>query len=123
MRSAIEAGEGLGINMWKKAALVIVALVGLAWLAARIFAPGCVISTRETRERILQQDLFIVRQIISQYTLDNHKRPQSLDDLVGARYLKQMPTDPTTGRNDTWVLEWSDDPETPGIIGIHSGHR
>jgi hypothetical protein len=28
-----------------------------------------------------------------------------------------------TSRNDTWVLERSDDPKTPGIIGIHSGHR
>jgi hypothetical protein len=30
-----------------------------------------------------------------------------------------------TGRNDTWVVEWSNDPKMPGIVGIRSGagHR
>jgi general secretion pathway protein G len=61
-----------------------------------------------------------MNQILNQYTLDNHKHPLSLDDLVAAGYLKQMPTDPMAERNDTWVLEWSDDPKTPGIVGIRS---
>jgi general secretion pathway protein G len=61
-----------------------------------------------------------MRQILDQYSLDNHKHPQSLDDLLTAGYLKQMAVDPMTGRNDTWVLEWSDDPMTPGITGIRS---
>ena len=106
--------------MWKKGALIALALVGLAWLGVEVLVPSYVTSPRENRERILRQDLFAMNQILSQYTLDNHKHPQSLDDLVAAGYLKQMPTDPTTGRNDTWVLEWSDDPKTPGIIGIRS---
>jgi general secretion pathway protein G len=109
--------------MWKKGTLIALAVVGLAWLGVKVFVPSHVTSPRENRERILRQDLFTMNQILSQYTLDNHKHPQSLDDLVAAGYLKQMPTDPTTGRSDTWVLEWSDDPKSPGIIGIHSGHR
>jgi len=106
--------------MRMKAALIALALVGLTWLGVEMFVPSYVTSPREARERILRQDLFTMNQILSQYTLDNHKHPQSLDDLVAAGYLKQMPTDPMTGRNDTWVLEWSDDPKTPGIIGIRS---
>ena len=93
-------------------------LVGFVLLAAALFFPCYVTSPRETHARILQQDLFIMREIISQYTLEHHRCPQSLDDLVAAGYLKQMPVDPMTGRSDTWVLEWSDDPNTPGIIGI-----
>ena len=104
--------------MWRKAAPIALSLVGLAWLGAEMFIPRYVTSPREARERVLQQDLFTMRQILSQYTLDNHKRPQSLDDLVAAGYLKQVPVDPITGRNDTWVLEWSRDPKTPGIIDI-----
>jgi len=106
--------------MWKKAALITLSLIGLAYLAAEMFGPSYVTSSREARERVLQQDLFNMGQILSQYTLDNHKRPQSLDDLVAAGYLKQVPVDPMTGRNDTWILEWSDDPKTPGITGIRS---
>lgn len=98
-------------------------LSGFVLLAAAIFLPCYVTSPRETRTRILQQDLFSMRQILDQYTLDHHRRPQSLDDLVAAGYFRQMPVDPMSGRSDTWVLEWSEDPRTPGIIGIHSGHR
>jgi general secretion pathway protein G len=104
--------------MWRKAALIALSLVGLAWLGAEMFIPSYVASPREARERVLQHDLFTMRQILSQYTLDNHERPQSLDDLVAAGYLKQVPVDPMTGRNDTWVLEWSRDTKMPGIIGI-----
>jgi general secretion pathway protein G len=110
----------LNIDVWKKSPLIALALVGLAWLGVEMFVPREVTSPRENREGILRQDLFTMNQILSQYTLDNHKHPQSLDDLVAAGYLKRMPTDPTTGRSDTWVLEWSDDPKMPGIIGIRS---
>ena len=109
--------------MWKKAPLIILSLVRLAWLAAEMFVPSYVTSGRKSRDLVLQQDLFTMRAMVGQYTLDKHKRPQSLDDLVAAGYLKHLPTDPTTGRNDTWVLEWSDDPKTPGIVGILSGSR
>ena len=109
--------------MRKKAALIALALVGFAWPAVKIFVPSCVTSRQEARERVLRQDLFTMNQILSKYALDNHKHPQSLDALVASGYLKQMPTDPMTGRSDTWVLEWSGAPKTPGIIGIHSGHR
>lgn len=64
-----------------------------------------------------------MRQLLNQYTLDHHRHPQSLDDLVTAGYLRKIPVDPMTRRSNTWVLEWSDDPKTPGIIGIHGGHR
>ncbi|HZS99259.1 MAG TPA: hypothetical protein VFA40_20915 [Terriglobales bacterium] len=109
--------------MWKKGTLIALALFGLAWLAAKVFVPNYVTSPRENRERTLRQDLFTMNQILNQYTLENHKNPQSLDDLVAGGYLKKIPTDPSSGRSDTWVLEWSDDPKSPGIIGIHGGHR
>ena len=107
----------------KRATITALAVVALVLFAIELFAPGYVTSPRKTRERILQQDLFTIRQILDQYTLDHHRHPQSLDDLVSAGYFRQMPVDPFTGRSDTWVLEWSDDPKTPGIIGIHSGPR
>ena len=83
--------------MWKKAALTTLALIGIAWLAAEMFFTSYVTSPRESRERILQNDMFEMREILSQYTLDNHKRPQSLNDLVTAGYLKEVPPDPITG--------------------------
>jgi general secretion pathway protein G len=78
------------------------------------------------RESVLRQDLFTMRQVIDQYTLDKQKAPQSLEDLVSAGYIKQIPNDPLTGRNDTWQTVQEDttlDPSVtePGITDVHSG--
>src|SRR5215471_9082204 len=48
------------------------------------------------RESVLRQDLYTLRNVIDQYTLDKQKAPQSLDDLVQAGYLKAIPKDPMT---------------------------
>lgn len=83
-------------------------------------------SILRARESVLRQDLFTMRQVIDQYTLDKQKAPQSLEDLVSAGYIKLIPNDPFTGRNDTWQPVQEDvtlDPSVtePGISDVHSG--
>ena len=106
--------------MWKKAVVVGLGLLGLALLASEIIFPSYVTSPRESRARVLAADMVAMRAIFSQYTFDHQKRPQSLDEPVSGGYIKKIPLDPMSGRTDTWVLEWSDDPKTPGIVGVHS---
>jgi prepilin-type N-terminal cleavage/methylation domain-containing protein len=53
-------------------------------------------SVQRAKEAALKQDLFVMRQAIEQYTLDKTTAPQSLDDLVTAGYLREIPTDPMT---------------------------
>ena len=106
--------------MWKKAILVGLGLLGLVLLVSEVILPSYVDSPREMRVRVLATDVATMRAIVGQYTLDIGKRPQSLDELVKAGYIKEIPPDPLSGRTDTWVLEWSADPKTPGIVGIHS---
>src|SRR5260370_42122648 len=50
----------------------------------------------QSRESVLRSNLSTLRSVISQYTLDKQKAPQSLDDLVQAQYLRQIPLDPMT---------------------------
>jgi len=50
----------------------------------------------QARESVLRSNLATLRSVISQYTLDKQKAPQSLDDLVTAGYLRQIPVDPMT---------------------------
>jgi len=107
----------------RKAVLFALVLVALALLSARLIFPVYGPGVRQARESILRQDLKAMRLTLNQYVLDNHRRPGSLDDLVAAGYLKQIPADPMTGRTDTWVVEWSDDPTMPGIVSMHSGSR
>lgn len=85
-------------------------------------------SILRARESVLKQNLFTIRSVISQYTLDKQKAPQSLDDLVTSGYLKQIPQDPVTGRNDTWVADQEQDEimsvdqqDAGGIVDVHSG--
>jgi general secretion pathway protein G len=81
-------------------------------------------SILRAKESVLRQDLFTLRSVISQYTLDKQKAPQSLDDLVQAGYLKQIPKDPFTGQAN-WQVEQEDvllavDQQEPGISDVHS---
>jgi general secretion pathway protein G len=83
-------------------------------------------SVLQAKEAVLRQNLFTLRSLISQYTLDKQKAPQSLDDLVQAGYMKQIPLDPMTGKNDTWTVDQEDtllsaDQQETGISDVHSG--
>jgi general secretion pathway protein G len=108
--------------MRRKAFLVTLAIVPLILLAAALIVLCISVDkVSKMREATLQNYIFETHALIAQYTLDLHRRPQSMDDLVAAGYLKHLPIDPMTGRNDTWVVEWSNDPKVPGIVGIRSG--
>ncbi len=79
-----------------------------------------------SKEAVLRQDLFTLRTCISQYTEDKQKAPQSLEDLVSAGYLKELPKDPFTQSNSSWQVEQEDvllsaDQQEPGISDVHSG--
>jgi general secretion pathway protein G len=81
-------------------------------------------SILRAKESVLRQNLFTLRSVISQYTLDKQKAPQALDDLVQAGYLKLIPKDPMTGEAN-WQVEQEDvllavDQQDPGISDVHS---
>jgi general secretion pathway protein G len=78
-------------------------------------------------ETVLKDDLFTMRKMINQYTLDNHKPPESLDDLVTSGYMQGgLPIDPFTGSNQTWQPDIEDVSPSPedsvsGVVDVHSG--
>jgi general secretion pathway protein G len=81
-------------------------------------------SVLRSKEAVLKQDLFVMRNAIQQYTLDKEAGPSSLDDLVQGKYMSGIPTDPIT-RNKDWHTESEPvllDPQqtTPGITDVHS---
>ena len=80
-------------------------------------------SLLRAREAVLRNDLFELRKLISQYTLDKQKAPQSLDDLVPA-YIKVIPKDPMTNETNWETVQedvlLSADQQDPGITDVHS---
>jgi general secretion pathway protein G len=81
-------------------------------------------SVIQAREAVLRENLSTLRKVIDQYTLDKQKAPQSLDDLVTAGYLRQIPVDPMT-RQANWEVVQEDvmmavDQQNPGITDVHS---
>jgi general secretion pathway protein G len=57
------------------------------------------------------------------YGADKGKLPQSLDDLVTAGYIREIPVDPITGEHD-WQIETGEDASSltseSGITDVHS---
>ena len=51
------------------------------------------------KESVLRNNLTTLRNVIDEYTYDKQKAPQSLQDLVSAGYLREIPIDPITGSN------------------------
>jgi general secretion pathway protein G len=81
---------------------------------------------KKAREAVLREDLYQMRSAIDQYSLDKLRAPQSLEDLVSAGYLREVPLDPITNSRETWVVEQEDvvlsvDQNQPGISDVRSG--
>ena len=103
--------------------MVVMLIIGVL---AAIAIPSYISSLRSAREAVLKEDLHVMRQAIDSYTMDKEKGPQSLDDLVQSGYLKEIPNDPMTHNNTSWVTATSDvlesvDQSEPGINDVHSG--
>lgn len=77
------------------------------------------------KESVLRSNLFTMRNMIDEYTVDKQKAPETLQDLVTEGYLRQIPQDPMTGNSDGWKIIMEDTPvggsnSTPGIFDIRS---
>ena len=78
------------------------------------------------KESVLRNNLFTLRTMIDEYTVDKQQAPQALQDLVSEGYLRQIPQDPMTGSDQSWRVTMEDTPiggstSTPGIFDVHSG--
>lgn len=77
----------------------------------------------KARETLLKDDLNTMRKLIDQYEADREKLPQTLDDLVNAGYMRDVPIDPITSEKD-WATEMGEDTTSrdggQGLVNIHS---
>lgn len=110
--------------------IIVIAIIGIL---ATIAMPALKNIPLRSKEAVLKTNLRTLRDVIDQHYGDKGRYPPSLDALVEAGYLRRVPNDPITRRNDTWVVVYEEvDPDNPplesdgeeaqpGIIDIHSG--
>jgi general secretion pathway protein G len=78
------------------------------------------------KESVLRNNLFTLRTMVDEYTVDKQQAPATLQDLVSEGYLRQIPQDPMTGSDQTWRIIMEDTPVSgstgsPGIFDVKSG--
>jgi general secretion pathway protein G len=99
----------------------------LILILASFAMPMYRVAVIHAREAVLRDDLFTMRKLIDEYTVDKQHPPTSLDDLVDAGYLRGgVPVDPFTESNETWKTDIEDvpisaDQSAAGVVDVHSG--
>jgi general secretion pathway protein G len=98
--------------------LVVLAIVALLLtLAVPRFFP----SMDKAKETILADNLQNTRAIIDQYYADTGRYPDSLDQLVEKKYLRNVPVDPVTDSSSTWLIVPPEDSSKGSVYSIKSG--
>lgn len=90
--------------------LIVMSVIGIL---ASIVVPNYQRHLIKAREAVLMEDLYQMRRAIDAYFADHISYPDSLDDLVANKYIRDIPRDPFTQANDTW----EEVPPTPTLEG------
>ena len=99
--------------------MIVVAIIGILVALA---VPSFQRSAVKAREAALKQNLQTIRTVLDQHYADKGFYPPTLETLVEAGYLRQIPIDPFTETVDAWVIEFEENPdEEGGIFDVHSG--
>ena len=83
-------------------------------------------SVTHSKEAVLKEDLFRMRDAIDQYYADKNQYPATLDALISEHYLRAVPEDPFTRSSSTWqTVPAEPDPNNPtaeaGVYDVKSG--
>lgn len=107
----------------KNAFTLIELLVVMAVIATllTLAMPRYFASLEKSREAVLQANLTLLRQTLDKYYGDKGKYPDALDELVTSRYLRNVPPDPITESNLTWIIVPPPQPEMGGVYDVKSG--
>ena len=117
-----DKGQSRGFTL-----LELMIVMTLILILATMAVPAYMQSVQRAKEAVLRDDLYTMRSLIDQFTLDKNRPPQSLDELVEEHYLRGgIPVDPMTRTNETWQTVTEDvaispQQSMPGIVDVHSG--
>jgi hypothetical protein len=89
----------------------------------RAYDEGYKDATLKGNEDLLRKNLKAIREVIDKYAIDNGAFPQTLDDVVTAGYINQIPEDPIT-KKPNWKIVVEEkilrDTKRRGIVDVRS---
>ena len=100
--------------------LTVIAIMGIL---ASIATPSFMRSILRSREASLENTLFVFRDVIDQYYADHGNYPDTLQTLKEKKYVREIPKDPITGSNQTWIIIPPEGEGLTGVYDIHSGSK
>jgi len=92
----------------------LITVIGIIGILAAIALPNFRNSIILSREAVLKEDLFRLRDVIDQYYADKGHYPDSLEALVQDGYLHKLPLDPITQAADWELVPAESNPDMPG---------
>ncbi|HET7199891.1 MAG TPA: prepilin-type N-terminal cleavage/methylation domain-containing protein [Burkholderiales bacterium] len=98
--------------------LVVMAIIAVLLTLA---VPRYFGSLDRSKEAVLREDLYQMRDAIGKDYGDKGKYPESLEALAAEKYLRKVPVDPLTESASTWVVVAPDDPQKGGVYDVRSG--
>jgi general secretion pathway protein G len=103
--------------------LELMIVITIIIILAAIVLPQYQKTILTAREAVLREDLYNLRKLLDQYAADKQKLPASIDELVSAGYMRELPQDPMTGQQ-TWDPVTGEDPNLTdggqGVVDVHS---
>src|ERR1044071_1872503 len=97
--------------------LVVMAIIALLLSLA---IPRYFGSLERSKEAVLREDLFQLRDAIGKYYGDKGKYPESLDALASEKYLRKVPVDPITESTTPWLIAPPGAPQKGGVYDVKS---
>ncbi|HBG46368.1 MAG TPA: general secretion pathway protein GspG [Deltaproteobacteria bacterium] len=98
--------------------LIVMTLIGIL---AGIAVPLYQNSVTKSREAVLKEDIYQLREAIDKHYADNGAYPESLRELSNKKYIRSVPVDPFTNSDETWIeIPVEGD---PGVYDVKSGSR
>jgi general secretion pathway protein G len=86
-----------------------------------IAVPRYYSSIDRSKEAVLKENLYQMRDAIGKYHADRGKYPESLAALATDKYLRKLPLDPITDSDATWIVVPPEDPQKGGVFDVRSG--
>lgn len=111
--------------MRNKGFTIIELLVALAIIAMllSLAAPRYFSSVDRSKEAVLRENLYLMRNAIDKFYSDKGRYPNTLAELVEQRYLRRIPLDPILDSKTAWVIVPPQDPSLGAVYEVKSGAR